>query len=82
MKKKLTLVIDESVIERAKRHARSIDSTVSDMVEGYLIEQTSQESWEPPAGSALSRLLGSAPLVDTENDIDEVREKALRQKHA
>jgi hypothetical protein len=82
MKKKLTLVIDASVIERAKRHAKNIDTTVSDMVEGYLVDQTSREEWEPPVGSVLSRLLGSAPHIDTENNIDDVREKELRKKHA
>jgi len=81
MKKKLTLVIDESVIERAKRRARSLDTTVSDMVEGYLVEQTSHETWEPPTGSVLTRLLGSAPRVASDGNIDEIREKALRSKH-
>ncbi len=82
MKKKLTLVIDESVIERAKRHARSLDMSVSDMVEGYLIEQTSQEVWEPPSGSVLTRLLGSAPNITSDDNIDDIREKAVREKHA
>ncbi len=82
MKKKLTLVIDESVIERAKRHARSIDSTVSDMVEDYLIEQTRHDVWQPPAGSVISRLLGSATSYHTDENVDEIREAALRKKHA
>ena len=82
MKKKLTLVIDESVIERAKRHARSLETTVSDMVEGYLIDQTSQENWEAPAGSVLARLLGSAPNINPDDSIDEIRESEIRKKHA
>jgi hypothetical protein len=82
MKKKLTLVIDESVIERAKRHARSLDMSVSDMVEGYLVEQTSQEGWEPPSGSAVSRLFGAAPHTTLDDNIDDIRERALRNKHA
>ncbi len=82
MKKKLTLVIDEAVIERAKRHARSIDSTVSDMVEDYLIDQTRHDVWHPPAGSVLSRLLGSAKSTYTDDNIDDIREAAIRKKHA
>lgn len=82
MKKKLTLVIDETVIERAKRHARSMDTTVSDMVESYLIEQTNQQDWEPPAGSVISRLLGSAPNVSLHDKIDDIREIEIRKKHA
>lgn len=82
MKKKLTLVVDESVIERAKRHARSIDSTVSDMVEDYLIEQTRHDVWQPPAGSVLSRLLGSASVGNSNVNIDDVREATIREKHA
>jgi len=82
MKKKLTLVIDESVIERAKRRARSLDMSVSDMVEGYLIEQTSKEDWGPPCGSVLTRLLGSAPNITADDNIDDIREKAVREKYA
>jgi hypothetical protein len=82
MKKKLTLVIDEEIIERAKRHARSVNTSVSDLVELYLVEQTRNQTWTPPSGSVLARITGAiSPDVNHSND-DERREKALRDKYA
>lgn len=54
MKKKLTLVVDEEVIERAKRLAKYRESSVSEIVEQYFIHETKHESWTPPKGSILS----------------------------
>ncbi len=81
MKKKLTLVIDGEVIERAKRHARAQNTSVSEMVESYLTEQTRDEAWSPPAGTVLARLTG-AVTPDTSATSDEDRlERALREKY-
>lgn len=82
MKKKLTLVIDDEVIERAKRFAKSKDLSVSEIVENYLIHETRDQVWSPPAGSVLSRITGAVSQEDPELSDDERREKALRNKHA
>ncbi len=82
MKKKLTLVIEDEVIERAKRYARSRELSVSEIVENYLIHETRDQVWSPPAGSILSRLTGAVTPDDPERSDDERREKALRDKHA
>ena len=81
MKKKLTLVIDDKVIERAKRHARAQNTSVSDMVESYLAEQTREEAWSPPAGSVLARLTGAVTPDTTSANDDERLERALREKY-
>jgi len=81
MKKKLTLVVDEAVIDRAKRHALANDTSVSELVETYLIETTTDEAWSPPPGTALARITGvvqGASLLDDEAQ----REGWLRDKHA
>tara|TARA_R100001143_G_scaffold63593_1_gene73129 strand:+ start:37746 stop:37994 length:249 start_codon:yes stop_codon:yes gene_type:complete len=82
MKKKLTLVIDDEVIESAKRFAKSKDLSVSEIVENYLIQETRDQVWSPPAGSVLSRLTGAVSQDDPELSDDERLEKALREKHA
>jgi len=82
MKKKLTLVVDEEVIERAKRLAKYRDASVSEIVEQYLIRETKDEIWTPPKGSLLSSLTGSVPQSDKDLSDDERREIALREKHS
>ncbi len=82
MKKKLTLVVDEEVIERAKRLAKYRDASVSEMVEQYLIDETKDEAWTPPKGSLLSTLTGSVPHVVSNQSDDERLEKAIRDKHS
>jgi hypothetical protein len=82
MKKKFTLVIDDEVIERAKRHARSLNTSVSDLVEAYLVEQTHHETWTPPTGTILSRITGAVRPDAQDQSDDDRREQALREKYA
>lgn len=81
MKKKLTLVVDEEVIERAKRLAKYRDASVSEMVEQYLIRETEDETWTPPKGSVLSALTGSVPHNASGLSDDERLEMTIREKH-
>jgi len=84
MKKKLTLTINESVSLKAKRLARREGTSVSEMVENYLAEKTSQEQgWKPEKGSWTERLLGSVKLPeDIENaDYKTLKERALQKKY-
>lgn len=84
MKKKLTLTIDESVSMKAKRLARREGTSISEMVENYLAEKTSEDQgWKPEKGSFTERLLGSVKLpADMQNeDYKTVKERALRKKY-
>jgi len=84
MKKKLTLTVDESISLKAKRLARREGTSVSEMVENYLAEKTSQDQgWKPEKGSLTERLLGSVKLpADMENaDYKTLKERALRKKY-
>lgn len=58
MKKKLTLFIEESVINQAKELARHKHQSVSKLVENYLLEQMKEQSWKPEKGSKLEKLVG------------------------
>jgi len=81
MKKKLTLVIDDEVIDRAKRLARSRGESLSELVETYLADQTEGEDWTPPPKSVLARLTG-ALMTDASGRSDDDRlEQALREKY-
>jgi hypothetical protein len=44
MNTKLTLTIDKSVIEKAKRYARKKERSLSDLIENYLKALTTEES--------------------------------------
>jgi len=83
MKKKLTLVVDEAIIDRAKRHALANETSVSELVEQYLVETTADEAWSPPSGTALARITGVVNHEDGPHLGDGVeRERWLREKHA
>ncbi|QNS40230.1 hypothetical protein H0S70_07400 [Chryseobacterium manosquense] len=43
MNTKLTLTIDQSVIERAKKYARKKERSLSDLIENYLKALTTEE---------------------------------------
>lgn len=73
MTTKLTLTIDKSVIEKAKRYAKGTQRSLSEMVQKYL-ESLEMENTEPKAGSKIDQLAGSLPLpedFDTEKALDE-----------
>ena len=82
MKKKLTLMVDEQVIEMAKHQARANDSSVSEMVEQYFIGQASDDFWAPTPGSILSKIAGTLAPDDSGLDDKARVVEAIRQKHA
>ncbi len=84
MKKKLTLTIEESISKRAKRLAKREGTSVSEIVEQYLAERTSEETgWKPEENSWTAKMLGSVPLSDKlkEGDIKKIKEKEILQKY-
>ena len=83
MKKKLTLVVDEAVIDQAKRHAQAHETSVSELVEQYLVNTTADEGWSPPLDTALARITGVVMPADGSHLGDaRERERWLREKHA
>lgn len=84
MKKKLTLTIDEEVTEQAKRLAKRENTSVSEIVEQYLVERTSDESnWSPEKNSITASLLGSAslPKKQSKQSYKKIKESEILKKY-
>lgn len=81
MKKKLTLTIEESISKRAKRLAKREGTSVSEIVEQYLAEKTSEDTeWKPKENSWTAKMLGSIPDLK-ESDIKKIKEKEILKKY-
>jgi FtsZ-interacting cell division protein YlmF len=80
MLKKLTLTVDEKVIEKAKLYARDTGRSLSDMIEGYLEKLVAQEPETEKHSSRVKKLVG---VVKLPKNFDEKKEIAeyLRKKH-
>ena len=62
MNTKLTLTIERSIIEKAKKYARKKERSLSDLIENYLIALTAEENIPDPddeLSPALKSLKGS-----------------------
>jgi len=82
MKEKLTLTIDKSVKDQAKKYARRRGMSVSGMVEQYLKSVSEpDQTWQPKKGSVVAKLSGSIPVKD-DRDYDQLLEEALLEKHS
>ncbi len=81
MKKKLTLSIEESVKERARRYARKQGKSVSEMVERYLEEVTKSEQWQPPTESPVYNFAGTLPLPDSKKSDEELLTSMLEEEY-
>lgn len=76
---KLTLSIDKTVREAAKRYARKTNTTVSQLVEDYLIRLMSHQSESHP--DAVSELVGFARTKTPPDDDKRARLEYLREKY-
>jgi Family of unknown function (DUF6364) len=91
MQTKLTLTIEQSVIERAKQYARSRNRSVSKLVEEYLSNVSGLSSGLTAGikGTELKlegapitkRLTGAFAALDTGQDDQDLLEAALMEKH-
>jgi len=84
MKKKLTLTIDETVTEQAKRLAKREGTSVSEIVEQYLRERTVEETgWKPEPGSRTAELLGSVQMPEKYKDKNykQIKESEILKKY-
>ena len=59
MNKKLTLTIEQDVIERSKRYAKEKNRSLSDLIENYLELLTNTKSNDNELSSAVESLKGS-----------------------
>jgi len=75
MKKKLTLIIKDSTIKRAKAYAAHSNESLSQLVENYLKMLTANALDKSKLSPKLSRIAGVVKLPD---DFDEKRELEAR----
>lgn len=88
MQKKLTLTIDQRVVEQAKRYAKQRHRSVSRMVEDYLRKISTVESEETQfsadsstTSSLTDSITGMFSAEYHGQDYDRVLEDALMEKH-
>jgi hypothetical protein len=84
MQIKLTLTIEQSVIEQAKRYARTKNRSVSKLVEEYLRNisgQTRGTGIQLGQTPITKRLTGALAKYDTRDDYATILETALMEKY-
>lgn len=77
---KLTLTIEEDVIDSAKKYARKKGSSLSNIVENYLKSITSKESKSGEIPPKILRLKGSIKLPSN-FDYKKELSNAINKKH-
>lgn len=80
MNTKLTLTIEQSVIEKAKAYAKEQGRSLSDLVENYLKALTSQKVVEEEVSPYVKALQGSFKAPE-DFDYKEELKKGLEEKH-
>lgn len=81
MTKKLTLTIEESVIERGKKYAKGTQRSLSEMVQKYL--ENLGEPEQPIFSTKINRLAGSLRMDKnyTDEELDAFRREYLEEKY-
>ncbi len=80
MNTKLTLTIEQSIIERAKSYAKEKGRSLSDIIENYLKAITKEEKIEEELSPLVKSLQGSFKAPKSFDYKDELS-KALSEKH-
>ena len=84
MNTKLTLSLEKTVIEKAKKYAKIKHRSLSEMVEEYLKEITKANKTGvfkedlPPITKELSGILKNKPVLDYKKDITEYLENKYK----
>jgi hypothetical protein len=80
MTSKLTLTVEKSVIERAKRYAAQSGRSLSQIIEGYLAKITNEKDNNEDISPKLKKIVGAVKLP---KDFDEKKElrKYFEKKH-
>jgi hypothetical protein len=80
MTTKLTLTIEQDVIETAKRYAQEKGRSLSDLVESYLKTLSAKEHNTEQLSPKVKRLVGAISLPE-DFDYKESLKKGIEQKH-
>jgi hypothetical protein len=78
MNTKLTLTIEQDVIERAKKYAKGENRSLSDIIENYLMYLTARDRASEPKSTPTVTLLKGAFKMP--KDFDYNKELALRRE--
>lgn len=81
MNTKLTLTIEHSVIEKAKRYAKREERSLSDLIENYLKALTAESEVAETDVSPLIKSLRGAFSIPEEVDYKEELAKSLSKKY-
>ena len=79
MNTKLTLTVEESVIERAKLFAKNTGRSLSEIIENYLVTITEEDTTNN-LSPKLKKIVGAVSLPEDFNEEEELR-SALEKKH-
>lgn len=80
MDTKLTLLVDKSVVEKAKQYAREKNTSLSNLVENFLAKLTQAEQQEEDISPLVKSLSGVLKL-EAEEDIKKEYADYLQQKY-
>lgn len=80
MTTKLTLTIEQEVIETAKRYAQKKGRSLSDLVESYLKTLSGKENNTTELSPRVKRLVGAINLPEN-FDYKQTLKKGIEQKH-
>ena len=80
MPKKLTLNVDERIIEKAKAYAHQTGRSLSGLVENYLRDLVAREQPNSLMDEKISRLSGKIKLPENFNEEEALR-SSLEEKH-
>jgi hypothetical protein len=80
MSKKLTLNVDETIIEKAKAYAQQTGRSLSGLVENYLRDLVAREQPNSLIDDKISRLSGKIKLPEDFNEEEALR-SLLEEKH-
>jgi len=81
MDKKLTLSLNQKIIERAKRYAKNNNTSLSKMIEVYFDSLTRKEETEEIKITPLVKSLSGVVELPKNFDYKESRSKHLKNKH-
>lgn len=81
MDTKLTLKLDQEVIEKAKRFAQGQHTSLSQLIENYLLNLTREEDLAVPISPLVKSLSGIIDLPVTSDERKDYREH-LRRKYS
>ena len=80
MTTKLTLTVEESVIERAKFYAKKTGRSLSELIENYLENLTRDTKELNELSPRLKKIVGAVKLPKNFDEKEELR-KLLEKKH-